>query len=245
MSESEEKDMFDLAIEEVDPKDIILRHIINTVYIHYVSYNKIPTVAVIVKSTPYSEKQVTTAVARQAFLNAMRNRGVPWKSEVERTPPGLSSEQAYVLTLLTDPSDRRDLTKKLQAARVSYGKFRSWMRQPLFSATLSELSNQMLRDNMASVDNALVQQALRGNLNAIQYFHQLTGRFDPNQQAAMEVSSILNAVVEIISTHVKQPETLTAISQDVTKLAMDAGLIKMSALQQVQQAIQGEVLGGE
>ena len=216
----------------------VLRDLINTAYTFYNTYGDIPTVADLERRTPYTREVVVDHTDNPSFWQAMESRGIPWKRASHMT-----SRQMLLLTILTNPADRRDLEKKLKAAKVSYNEFRSWMQQPLFKATLDDFAARMLKDNMAAVDTALMSQALKGNLPAIQYYHQITGRFDPTRQSNMEVSSVLNRVVEIIAMHVKDPDALGKIGDSIQTLAVEAGLIKPAPVAAFNEAaIEGKVI---
>jgi len=216
----------------------ILRDLINTAYTYYNSYGEIPTLPDLERRTPYTRTIIENHTDNPAFWEAMRSRGVPWKQASR-----MDSRQALLLTVITNPTDRRDLATKLKACKVSYNVFRSWMQQPLFKATLDDYAAKMLKDNMSAVDTALLSSALKGNLPAIQYYHQITGRFDPNRQSQMEVSAVLNRVVEIIAQNVKDPEALGRIGDSIQNLALEAGLVKPSAVSQAHSVINDRAIG--
>lgn len=216
----------------------ILRDLINTAYTYYISYSDIPTIPDLERRTPFSRQVIEDHTDNPAFWEAMNSRGVPWKKASR-----LDSRMNLLISVITNPADKRDLEKKLKACKVSYPQYRAWLKNPLFKATIDDFAAAALKDNMAAVDTGLLSLALKGNLPAIQYYHQITGRFDPNQQSRMEVSAVLNRVVEIIAQNVKDPEALGRIGDSIQNLALEAGLVKPSPVAVTEERmIEGQVI---
>lgn len=209
------------------------RTIVNVIYTYYVTYKRKPEPKDVSARCGLSASYIQECMNTRQFKAAMDKRGIPWGEDV-----GLSAEQHLMLAHLTNPTDRRSVEAKFKAAGVHYAKFRAWMADPVFNATLRELSNNMIQDNLVNVDRALVQQAMKGNVPAIQLVYQVSGRYDPANQNQVEVAAVMNQVVELISECVKDPVILNKIGEGLANLAQRTGL----QMKGNRQAIEGEIL---
>jgi hypothetical protein len=157
-----------------------------------------------------TKKRIGYVIETPQFRDAMVSRGVQWKNSA-----GLTGQQMYTLQILTDPSNRGDLRAKLRKANVSYATYRAWLAQPQFSSYLNRISENMLVDHIPDFNTVVTQKALAGDLNALKFAYELNGRHDPNKQQVTDLKAIMQALIEIITRNVKDPETLTAISNEL------------------------------
>jgi hypothetical protein len=155
---------------------------------------------------------IAKVLSSPEFKYALRLRGVFPNST------GLTREQDLVLLALTDPSDGKTLQQKLRACQVSFATYRAWMKQPVFKMQMDAMTESTLSDN----SHALVQLdklAGEGDLGAIKFKLELNGRYDPNKQQNIDVIAMMSMMLDIMARHVRDPETLAAISSDMGQLA--------------------------
>lgn len=156
---------------------------------------------------------VRRASQTPAFRAACRARGV----ELDETL-GLDARQDLLLLILRDTADGLTLAQKLKRAGVSNAEYQAWLKHPVFAAQYAALMKQ-LQD---ATDDAMVQlhsKANSGDVNAIKYLFEVTGRYNPNDRQAINAMAILQAVLESLSRHVKDPEVLSAVAGDLRVLA--------------------------
>jgi hypothetical protein len=209
--------------------DKTFRHIVGAANTAYVAVQGIPSIDQIYD---YSDKKVTKAkissvVLTDEFKDAMEQRGISWRPD---DYSGISTEQMYAIQILTDPTHKaKTLQAKLRLAGVPYAKYRNWLKQPTFSRYLNNLTEGMLSEHAGDMHTVLLNKALNGDLNAIKYAHELSGRHDPNQQQVKDLGRIVDALIEVISQEVTDQETLIRISN------------KMSLIMSTTTPIQGEI----
>jgi hypothetical protein len=126
----------------------------------------------------------------------------------------LTAEQLAAANLLLDFSDSRSQAAKLKEIGVSTTKYNNWLRNPEFAAYLRERAEQLVDNTGHEAHTALLKQVQRGNMSAITYYNQMTGRFTPGQEQQMNVAAILVRVVEAVQRHVKDPEVIRAIATE-------------------------------
>lgn len=200
------------------------REIVGAAYTAYTSDGVLPSVDRIKELcalTTITKKKIGLALDTEQFKNCMLSRGVPWKDG-----NGLTGQQMYCLQILTDPTDRRDLGRKLKAVGVTHVQYRAWLRQPHFSNYLSRMSGSVLEENIPAMTTVLANKALGGDLNAIKYAFEISGHHDPERQQVVQLQQVMQQLIEIISRNVKDPETLTRISNELHLTLVSQGVIK-------------------
>lgn len=172
-----------------------------------------PTVKEVYESWPKITKRTYEKIfATPEFKQALEARGIHMEEY-----PGLTEEQAMAVLLLSDPTDRRTTTAKLRQLGISQPKYHAWMRQPLFSRTLRERSEQNLGDAIPTALNRLVGNVEAGDQRAIEKLLEVTGRYNPQQTEMNNAREVILRLVEIILKHVQDPDTKKAIMQDLTE----------------------------
>lgn len=158
------------------------------------------------------------------FKLALEARGLP----VGGKALGLTYEQAMALQIILDPSDGLTLQKKLKKAGVSATRYRTWMRNPNFRHHVEEVAGNLIHEHLPDMMVQLVGKATEGDLNAIKYSFEVSGRHDPaanaRRQGNIDVMVVLSRMQEIIQRHVKDPETVLAIAEDFRLLAEGADI---------------------
>lgn len=169
----------------------------------------------------YTKKVISKIIDTENFKNAMLTRGVPWKNG-----DGLSAQQMYTLQILTNPTDRRELRAKLKSAGVTYPQYRAWLSQPHFSRYLSTVTENMLKDHIPDFNTVLTNKALSGDVNALKFAYELSGRHDPNHQQVLDLQVIVNALLEVITRNIKDPTVLMQIQSELQLTLVAKNVIK-------------------
>jgi hypothetical protein len=199
------------------------RIIVNAAYTAYTMDRRVPDLNRIRELTGrnYPKKLIGKVLDTENFKNAMLTRGVPWKNG-----DGLTGQQMYCLQILTNPTDRRELRAKLKSAGVTYPQYRAWLNQAHFSRYLSTVTEGMLQDHIPDFNTVLTNRALSGDINALKFAYELSGRHDPNRQQVLDLQAIVNSLIEIITRNVKDPETLQRISAELQVTLVSKNVIK-------------------
>lgn len=151
--------------------------------------------------------------ATPEFRAACRARGVELDPSM-----GLDARQDLLLLVLRDTADGLTLAQKLKRAGVSNAEYQAWLKHPVFAQQYAALMRQL----QESTDDAMVQlhgKANSGDVNAIKFLFEVTGRYNPNDRQAVNAMAILQAVLESLSRHVRDPEVLAAVAGDLRDLA--------------------------
>jgi hypothetical protein len=103
--------------------------------------------------------------------------------------------------------------------KISLAELDGWMRDKHFAGAFSSKSEDNLKKYIPIADQALGQLVQAGDMKAITFLNQLTGRFDPNARANLHVPSLLMNVQDIILRHVRDPITKRNIARELVALA--------------------------
>lgn len=160
------------------------------------------------------------ALKNQAFKDALERRGIT----VTREAHVLTPEQLNTANIMLDLRDNRSQKKKLQECGVTTSKWEGWLRDPVFQNYLRQRAENLLGDNLHESHLALLDRVRSGDIGAIKYFNEITGRYVPASKDSVDVNGILMRVLEIIQIHVKDGDTLSAIAGDFMQLASAAGI---------------------
>lgn len=189
----------------------MFRHIVAAVDVLYRRNGKIPTPAEVAKDWDgFHLKTVREAFASDEFKQALSIRGIELNAKA-----GLTPEQLYALTILQDPTDRRTTKAKLEAVGIPMGKYRAWMRNPVFAGAMNSQAEQNLSDAVQMALNKLVANAEAGDQRAIEKILEISGRHNPQQQEIQNARTVVLMFMEVIQSEIQDKELLSRIMSKV------------------------------
>lgn len=164
-------------------------------------------------------KQLRDVMDTPKWREAMKRRGIPMAMINQLTP-----EMVALISLLADPSLQVSERTKCQRLGISWSVYQGWRDYPPFERKLEQAMEKGLQRAVTMGDAKLAELIDAGNLNAIIYSNQKTGRFDPASKQVMSVSYIMSMAMTIMQRHVKDEATLLAIAGDFARLADGTGI---------------------
>jgi hypothetical protein len=182
-------------------------------YTYFMQKGKVPTVEQLFISYPsYSKKIYAGIYVTEEFKEALLYRGVLGN---DADSPGLSIEQQYALTILSDPTDRRTLAGKLRQMHIPAPRYQAWLKQPLFKEHLNKLTKEAYADYLPSIRTSMISKALEGDDKAQERILAITGEWDPNARSILDARTVVMTVIESVIKHVTDPEMRKSILADV------------------------------
>lgn len=131
----------------------------------------------------------------------------------------LSDIQLATVSTILNPADRRSISAKLESLGVPAGTYAGWKKSKIFMDYMNSQGNALFGEFMPEMENALVKNAAAGDIKAIKYAFEVSGRYRPNQgEEIVNVKLLMIKLVEVIQRHVKDPRTLQAIAEDIQKI---------------------------
>jgi hypothetical protein len=187
----------------------------------YWQTGKLPTNEKVSELTGVAVKTIEGYFKLDHFRNALLTRGIdlnPSRSEALLTLP-----QLELANRLLNVHDTRSVREKLQEAGVTSQQYHSWMRKPAFSAYLAQRAKDMFEASDHEAYNALVGAVRSGDMRAITLFFEMRNIYNPKMQIEVNIDVVLVRVVEIIARHVRDPQTLQAIADELEMLEIGTG----------------------
>jgi len=206
----------------------------------------------------FYQKAFKSREFREALLaRGIKIRGVTVGNSPYEKMHALTEEQLTVANVLLDRDDNRSRKKKLADLGVSSAQLNAWYKDPAFQNYLRERTEGMLGENGATEADLALLDALRaGDLNAVKYFNEFSGRYRPGQNTdQVDVKQLLQLFVEVVQKHVADPALQSAIAQDLLMIANSMKAVRndlpwqrvnngQSGLAPVGNTVKGELVGG-
>lgn len=165
---------------------------------------------------------VCSAVKYDAFFANPLARKALLVRGISLTPNAtgvLTPEQLASANLMLDLRDNRSQRNKLKDLGVPTQKWEAWLRDPAFQSYLQQRAENLLGDNLHESHLALVDRVRSGDVNAIKYYNEITGRYIPASTAKVDVNAVLMRVLEIIQKYVRDPEVLSGMAEELLALS--------------------------
>lgn len=194
---------------------------------YWFEYGLIPT-AERAKDLGIPEALYTSAFKSALFRSSCRDRGISLRglevvgngTEAEWKKYMLTEQQLTIANIMLDISDSRSHKKKLADAGISTALYQSWLRDPAYQNYIRARAENALSDNQHEAHLALVDRVRSGDMTAIKYFNEITGRYVPaSGDKEVNVSLILMRVLEIIQRHVRDTSLQETIAQEFLQLS--------------------------
>lgn len=139
---------------------------------------------------------ITNFFVTEEFKKDMFERGIEIAGQY-----GLTDIQIALLDILSNTTSTLTTVARLKKAGVTNSQFRSWKRQKPFAEALRRITGDSLVDAIGMADVQLASMAQNGNLNAIKYLNDMTGR-GPNDRKAVDAMAFARIVLEVVQQHV-------------------------------------------
>lgn len=134
----------------------------------------------------------------------------------------LSPEQLQAANIILDQNDNRSRKKKLSDLKIPTERWETWLRDPAFQEYLHVRGEAVLGDHSHDAMLSLVKRVQVGDIAAIKYYHEITGRFIPSRERGVDPQQVLLRVMEIIQRRVGDPQVQMLIADDLIELAKES-----------------------
>jgi len=159
-------------------------------------------------------EQIELVWQASKFQRSLQDRGIATTKN-----PNLTLRQEMFLQAYLNPMNMKPPQTVAKQQKISIPELDGWMRQKHFAEAMSAKSEENLRKFLPLADQALGQLVQQGDMKAITFVNQMTGRFDPNRSQAVDVVALLLAVQDIVLKHVRDPITKRNIGRELMAMA--------------------------
>lgn len=148
------------------------------------------------------------------FQKSLEQRGIATTKN-----PNLTLRQETFLQAYLNPLNLKPPQVLAKQLKISMTELDGWMRQKEFAKAMSAKAQENLEKYIPMADQALGQLVQQGDMKAITFLNQLTGRFDPNKQGVIDIASVMMQVQDVILRHVRDPEVKRNIARELIMIA--------------------------
>lgn len=157
---------------------------------------------------------VNAMCQKPIFMKAMESRGISIPASVD-APVDLSKAQLAAIITMTDYLDRRNAASKLKLLGLTTTQWNAWMRDEKFKKYVHELSAKNFSDSIHMAQVGLSKKLEDGDVNAIKYYYEVTGRFQGADSGNVQnIRLIITKLVEVLQRRIKDPQLLGEIGRD-------------------------------
>ena len=148
------------------------------------------------------------------FQKSLESRGIKTTSN-----PNLTLRQENFLQAYLNPMNLKTPQVLAKQMKISLIELDGWMREKHFANAMSSKAKENLDKFIPMADQALGQMVQQGDMKAITFLNQLTGRFDANKSSGVDIVSVMMRVQDVILRHVRDPEVKRNIARELIAIA--------------------------
>jgi len=154
------------------------------------------------------------SVLRDADLNLhLSNRGLP--AFTDRSARGFNPEAVLAANMITDIYDKRSIGAKLKSLNLNTRQWNGFLKDKEFKLYFQSLVQQRFDGDVSDIAKiGLGKLVENADLNAIKYFHELTGEYRPQNEEVMQLNMIIARMMEVLAKFVS-PEVLGQVANEL------------------------------
>lgn len=187
---------------------------------------KFPTIEELCREHPElrDNKKIAKRLERlyqnQGFYWVLEKRGieVPAYSGDDGLPHVLSPQQLLAANFMLNLHDNRTDREKLKELGISSQKWTAWVHDPVFADYLRRRAENLYGAQDYKAYAALIRAIDNNDFQAIKLFFEMRGIHNPKMEVNVNINQVMTRVVEVIQLHVRDPETLNAIADDLAAI---------------------------
>lgn len=160
------------------------------------------------------KEQVELVWGSTKFQKSLDDRGIKTTKN-----PNLTLQQETFLQAYLNPLNLKPPQIIAKQLKIPLTQLDGWMREKHFAAAMSEKSEENLKKYIPIADQALGQLVQQGDMKAITFINQLTGRFDPNARQNLDVPALMMQIQDIVLRNVRDPIAKRNIARELIALA--------------------------
>lgn len=205
----------------VDPEFLTDRQMDIVFFIerYHALQGEVPSSDVIHRRFELFDGELTAFQKHPLVVKSMKYRGITFPAAEDV----LSAEQMTAIATMLDYTDRRSDEKKLRDVGITTRQWTTWMLDDTFSEYLRDRSERMLINSQHEAHKGLLKGVRNGNVASVKYMNELTGRYNPEADNAVNIRALLQTMIEILQRYIKDPITLHGIATEMMNAASIQG----------------------
>jgi succinate dehydrogenase flavin-adding protein (antitoxin of CptAB toxin-antitoxin module) len=190
--------------------------------------HNVPTIEEVAGYLKLAQVTINYYLQRRPVIKALEQRGIPFR---QHTQDELTATQVATAITIMNFADVRSNEEKLDQLGIASATYYAWLNDPQFKNLIDNLADQNLRNIRPAAIGEFTKLINKGDWQAIKFYLETTGELQNND--APQSEQLLKMIIEIIQRHVKDPETIIAIAQDIKLAAANRTLEVVTQPQQI------------
>jgi hypothetical protein len=175
-------------------------------------HKEVPTPKQISNALSWSLDKVIEIQKHNTVKRMLRNRGI--ESE-NANRDNLTEEQIAAVNTYLNVVDQRPIKQKLIALGIEPVRFYGWMKGANFKRYMQERAEELFEDGMPFAHRELIGKVIQGDLRAIKFFYEVSGRHLGGQTVEQQNMVILiQRLLEAVQRIIKDPELIAQIATE-------------------------------
>lgn len=183
----------------------------------------LPTPERVVEDLSVSGNSVRSTFRDEVFIQALASKGIDSEGLITvgalvKQSRALSPQQIVCANMMLNLHDKRSEREKLALIGVSSQQYHAWLRQPQFQEFLRKRGEALFSSSDYKAYKSLVRNVEAGDNKSLELFFRMRGIYRPTVDVNLNIEAVLTRVIEVISTHVKDPKILNAIANGIDEV---------------------------
>lgn len=183
----------------------------------------LPTAENVAEELSIQISTVRSTFKNETLQNQLAARGIdPTQlitvGKLIKESKALSPKQIIVANMMLNLHDKRSEREKLQQVQVSSQQYHAWLRQPAFIEFMRKRGEALFQSSDFAAYKSLVTNVKAGDNKSLELFFRMRGIYNPTVNINVNIEAVLVRVVEVISTHVKDPHVIQAIAAELDSI---------------------------
>lgn len=174
--------------------------------------NRLPTDEKIAEATKLDIKRVKAAWKVEAVRQSLMMRGVNLTQAEDEVV--LTAQQILCANMLLNTQDKSSIRQKLEQINVTTTQYQGWLANPAFKKYLKNRAEFIFAGAEPNALLGITRAVESGDLKAIQFYLEVTGRYNPKLQIEVNVDTIISRVVDVVSRYVSA-DVMERIAMDL------------------------------
>lgn len=212
------------------------QNLYKAIELHFTKHSTVPSTERLSELTSIPIEQIEEAFDDEDFIQILK---ASYLYEFYNSAPGdLSLAQLSALHVFANQHDRRTITQKLKALRITSQQFNRWMQDPVFSRTLNSKVQQSFKDNGWRVFQSLLEQAAGGDFNSTKLYMEMNGHYTPSSRAhntnvnvsTKSIDLLIEVILRVLGPREDGPELINRITKGFEEV-LTTGSLKSEILE--------------
>jgi len=214
--EQKKKAIQDLAlpVEEIGETEV-RRTVLTHLEVQFWMTGEFPSEQSVIElfHTVEDRNSALTTLRNPNLTTQLANRGLP--EFTDRSAKGFNPEAVIAANMIADIYDKRSIGAKLKSVNLNTKQWNGHLKNPDFRKYFQGLVEERFGKDVSTLAKVGIARGVEnGDLNAIKYYHEMSGEYRPQNEEVMQLHMIIARMMEVLAKFVSA-EVLGQIANEL------------------------------